>query len=212
MSRARSTVAHRQRQVLGPQHLPEDGLAEKGVGAAKVLQPQEGEQLIGNRRLQATATARWEGGGGTRRSDSKGGGLLGEAEGLVIPPHVFVDVDESSCLAQNEIFGPVAPIIRALNEEDALRIANAIEYGLSSAVFSGNTERGVAFARKIDAGMAHVNDQPVNDSPFGPFGGEKNSGIGRFNGRWAVEAFTTDQWVSVQHTPRQYPFALSDLS
>jgi aldehyde dehydrogenase (NAD+) len=54
-------------------------------------------------------------------------------------------------------------------------------------------------------GMTHVNDQPVNDLPNNPFGGEKNSGIGRFGGEWAVEAFTTDQWVTVQHRPRSYP-------
>ena len=53
--------------------------------------------------------------------------------------------------------------------------------------------------------MAHVNDQPVLDLPNSPFGGEKNSGIGRFNGPWAIEAFTTDQWVTVQHSPQHYP-------
>jgi aldehyde dehydrogenase (NAD+) len=59
--------------------------------------------------------------------------------------------------------------------------------------------------------MTHVNDQPVNDLPFSPFGGEKNSGIGRFNGRWAVEAFTTDQWITVQHVPRRYPADAREL-
>ncbi len=59
--------------------------------------------------------------------------------------------------------------------------------------------------------MAHVNDQSVNDLPFNPFGGEKNSGIGRFNGRWAVEAFTTDRWITLQRTPREFPFELGAL-
>ena len=99
----------------------------------------------------------------------------------------------------------MAPVIRATDEADALRIANDTDYGLSSSVFTRDLERGVRFARAIEAGMAHVNDQPVNDLPFSPFGGEKNSGIGRFNGRWAVDAFTTDQWVTLQHTPRPYP-------
>jgi len=53
--------------------------------------------------------------------------------------------------------------------------------------------------------MAHVNDQPVNDLPNNPFGGEKNSGIGRFGGEWAVQAFTTDQWVTLQRAPRPLP-------
>jgi hypothetical protein len=58
----------------------------------------------------------------------------------------------------------------------------------------------------MQVGMAHVNDQSVIDLPTCPFGGEKNSGIGRFNGNWAIEAFTTDQWATVQHTPRRYPW------
>lgn len=147
------------------------------------------------------------------KAKSEGGDcrLGGERDGLVIPPHVFVDVSEESCLCTNEIFGPVAPIVRAKDEGDALRLANKTEYGLSSSVFTRNIERGVAFAKQVEAGMTHVNDQPVNDSPFSPFGGEKNSGIGRFNGRWAIDAFTTDQWISVQRTPRDYPFSLDDL-
>lgn len=129
----------------------------------------------------------------------------GEPQGLVLPPHVFADVRNDQAIAQDELFGPIAPILRAHGEEEALHMANDTEYGLSSAVFTRNIERGAAFARRIQAGMSHVNDQPVNDMPYNPFGGEKNSGIGRFNGRWAVDAFTTDQWVTIQHQPRTYP-------
>lgn len=136
----------------------------------------------------------------------------GAPDGLVLPPHVFADVADDGALHRREIFGPMAPVIRAADEADALRIANDTDYGLSSAVFTRDLERGVRFARSIEAGMAHVNDQPVNDLPFSPFGGEKNSGIGRFNGRWAVDAFTTDQWVTVQHTPRPYPDDARQLS
>ncbi len=81
---------------------------------------------------------------------------------------------------------------------------------LSSAVFTCDLERGERFALRLEAGMAHVNDQPVNDLPNNPFGGEKNSGIGRFGG-WAVEAFTTDQWVTVQHTPHPFPASARDV-
>ena len=62
------------------------------------------------------------------------------------------------------------------------------------------------FAQGIKAGMTHINDMPVNDEAHVPFGGEKNSGLGRFNGDWAIEEFTTDHWISVQQTPRRYPF------
>jgi aldehyde dehydrogenase (NAD+) len=64
----------------------------------------------------------------------------------------------------------------------------------------------------MECGMAHVNDQPVNDLPNCPFGGEKNSGIGRFGGEWAIEAFTTDQWLTVQHERRMYPRRASEIA
>jgi aldehyde dehydrogenase (NAD+) len=60
-------------------------------------------------------------------------------------------------------------------------------------------------AKRLDAGMTHVNDWPVNDEPNTAYGGEKASGIGRFGGEWAVQAFTTDHWISVQELPRAYP-------
>ena len=129
----------------------------------------------------------------------------GPPQRWVLPPHVFADVANDHPLAREELFGPVAPLIRAKGEAHALHLANDTPYGLSSAVFTGDLERGVRFAERLEAGMTHVNDQPVNDLPFSPFGGEKNSGIGRFNGRWAVDAFTTDHWVTVQHAPRRYP-------
>lgn len=111
-------------------------------------------------------------------------------------------------IAKNEIFGPVAPVIRFSSEEEALKIANSRDYGLSGAVFSENIEKAVAFARKVETGMIHINDQTVNDEPNAPFGGEKGSGIGRFNGDFILEEFTRLQWVTVQHEPRDYaPFS-----
>lgn len=125
--------------------------------------------------------------------------------GRVLPPHVLVG-DNSVATAAEEVFGPVATIVRAESGEDALRIANATDYGLSSAVFTEDVERGVRFARRVRAGMTHVNDTTVNDEPNTAFGGEKDSGVGRFGGEWAIEEFTTDHWVSVQHTARALPF------
>jgi aldehyde dehydrogenase (NAD+) len=135
----------------------------------------------------------------------------GQARGWVLPPHVFADVANDNPLAREEIFGPVAPLIRATDEAHALELANDTPYGLSSAVFTRDVERGARFARQVEAGMTHVNDQPVNDLPFSPFGGEKNSGIGRFNGRWSIDAFTTDHWITVQHVPRRYPADAREL-
>ena len=130
----------------------------------------------------------------------------GEPQGNVMPPHVFGDVHAGMEIAREEIFGPLVGIQAARDAEHALELANGSEYGLSSAVFTSSLERGVQFARRIHAGMTHVNDMPVNDEPNAPFGGEKNSGLGRFNGDWAIEEFTTDHWITLQHSPRPYPF------
>lgn len=125
--------------------------------------------------------------------------------GSVLPPHVLLGTNEVAT-ARQEVFGPVVTIIRARDEADALAIANDTEYGLSSAVFTEDTLRGVDFALQVEAGMTHVNDSPLNDENNTAFGGEKESGLGRFGGEWAIDEFTTDHWISVQHTKREYPF------
>lgn len=132
--------------------------------------------------------------------------LEGEIKGQLVPPHVFGDVKPDMEISRGEIFGPLVGIQKARDEAHALELANSSEYGLSSAVFTADLARGARFAQGIQAGMTHVNDMPVNDEAHVAFGGEKNSGQGRFNGDWAIEEYTTDQWVSVQHTPRGYPF------
>lgn len=132
--------------------------------------------------------------------------LEGETKNQLMPPHIFGDVTPDMQLSTDEIFGPLVGVQKARDEQHALELANGTEFGLSSAVFCGDLDRGLKFARKIRAGMTHVNDMPVNDEAHMPFGGEKNSGLGRFNGDWAIDEFSTVQWVSVQRTPRQYPF------
>lgn len=131
--------------------------------------------------------------------------LGGEPRNNVMPPHVFGNVTAEMKIAKEEIFGPLVGIQSARDANHAMELANGTEYGLSSAVFTGDLARGVQFALGLRAGMAHVNDMPVNDEANAPFGGEKNSGLGRFNGNWAIEEFTTEQWLTVQTTPRQYP-------
>ncbi|MEG9304701.1 aldehyde dehydrogenase family protein [Psychrobacter celer] len=132
--------------------------------------------------------------------------LSGEIKGQVVPPHIFTEVTREMDLSRNEVFGPLVGIIRAKDEKDALSIANDSMYGLSSAVFTADMQKGLRFARGIRAGMTHINDISVNDESNVPFGGEKNSGIGRFNGEWVLEEFTRTHWISMQNEPRQYPF------
>jgi aldehyde dehydrogenase (NAD+) len=132
--------------------------------------------------------------------------LGGEADRQVLPPHVFAGVTNDMPIAQDEIFGPIAAIIRVRNEDEALMVANQTEYGLSSAVFTRDRERGVRFALRVEAGMTHVNDHSIDDTPTGPFGGEKNSGLGRFGGDWILRELTRDHWVTVRHANGPYPF------
>src|SRR6202022_136962 len=110
----------------------------------------------------------------------------------------LADVTTEMPAARNEIFGPVAIILKVNGEEEAIRVANDTEYGLSSAVCTRNLARGVSVAKRIEAGMTHVNDVPVNDEANSPFGGEKQSGYGRFGGVWALHEFTTEHWITVQ--------------
>ena len=133
--------------------------------------------------------------------------LGGKAEGNVLQPTVLTGVRNDMPLAENEIFGPVAILIPFENDEEAIELANAYPFGLSGAVHSSNIERGTQVAHRIHTGMIHVNDQSVNDESHMPFGGEKDSGLGRFNGEWALEEFTTLKWMSIQHQRRNYsPF------
>jgi aldehyde dehydrogenase (NAD+) len=132
--------------------------------------------------------------------------LAGEPQGLVVPPHIFADVTNDMKIAKTELFSPIAQIMTVKSDAEALRVANDTEYGLSSAVYSGNRGRALQFALGMEAGMTHINNSTVEDRPNAPFGGEKNSGIGRFGGEWVIQEFTTDHWVTVQHAPRKYPF------
>ncbi|MFF4714874.1 aldehyde dehydrogenase family protein [Streptomyces eurythermus] len=124
----------------------------------------------------------------------------------LVEPSVLTGVPAESPLLQQEVFGPVVFLIPFDGEEDAVRIVNGTPYGLSGAVHTGDIERGVAFAKRIDTGMFHVNDGTVHDEPIVPFGGEKHSGVGRLNGETTLEAFTTVKWISIQHGRSGFPF------
>lgn len=124
--------------------------------------------------------------------------LEGKTEGTVMHPWIFRDVTNDMPTACNETFGPICNIMKAGDIEEALTIANDTEYGLSGCVFTEDLYRGMQIAKRLQVGMAHVNDQCINDEPHVMFGGEKQSGVGRFNAQWVVNKFTTEQWVSVQ--------------
>lgn len=132
--------------------------------------------------------------------------VRGSVNGNLVAPSVLTGLPEGSELLRQEVFGPVVFLVPFDGEEEAVRIVNDTPYGLSGAVHTGDIERGVAFARRIDTGMFHVNDGTVHDEPIVPFGGEKHSGSGRLNGETTLEAFTTTKWISVQHGRSGFPF------
>ncbi|WP_313483986.1 aldehyde dehydrogenase family protein [Acinetobacter variabilis] len=121
----------------------------------------------------------------------------GGIEGNLVYPHIFTGVAPESPLAQEESFGPILPILKARDEAHALKLANDTRFGLSSAVCTSNIERGISFTEQLDIGMTHINGISVADQANAPFGGEKNSGLGRFNGRWIFEEFTRTHWLTV---------------
>ncbi|MFI5757948.1 aldehyde dehydrogenase family protein [Streptomyces sp. NPDC051569] len=132
--------------------------------------------------------------------------LRGRTRGNLVEPTVLAGLPDDSPLMRQEIFGPVVLLVPFDGEEEAVRLANDTPYGLSGAVHTSNVERGVRFAKRIVTGMMHVNDSTIQDDPLVPFGGEKCSGIGRLNGDATVEAFTTQKWISVQHSRTGFPF------
>lgn len=121
----------------------------------------------------------------------------GGIEGNLVYPHIFTGVAPESPLAQEESFGPILPVLKARDEAHALKLANDTRFGLSSAVCTSNIERGIHFTEQLDIGMTHINGISVADQANSPFGGEKNSGLGRFNGRWIFEEFTRTHWLTV---------------
>ncbi|MCC9308983.1 aldehyde dehydrogenase family protein [Kitasatospora sp. RB6PN24] len=130
----------------------------------------------------------------------------GSSVGTLVSPVVLTDIPAGSPVLQRELFGPVVMLIPFDGEEEAIAIANDTPFGLSGAVHSGSVERGVRVAQQIDSGMVHVNDGTIADEAIVPFGGEKNSGVGRLNGESTVEAFTTQKWISIQHGRSPFPF------
>lgn len=124
---------------------------------------------------------------------------------VVMPAHLVDKVTPDMKLFRDESFGPVVGIIRARDEAHAIELANDTEYGLSSAVFTRDTARGLKVARQIQAGICHVNASTVSDEPQMPFGGMKASGYGRFGGRQGIDAFTETRWITFETEPGHYP-------
>lgn len=138
---------------------------------------------------------------------SKGATQLsgGAAEGVIMQATLVDNVTADMRLYSEESFGPVVAMIRARDEEEAIRLANDTEYGLSAAVFSRDIARAMNVAKQIESGICHINGPTVHDEPQMPFGGVKASGYGRFGGKAGIDEFTDLRWMTIQMGPRHYP-------
>jgi acyl-CoA reductase-like NAD-dependent aldehyde dehydrogenase len=179
-------------------------LAEK-AGGLKAGDPREPDTIVGPLITPAAVETV------ARRVDEAvalGAKVLagGEAAGPVYRATLLTGVPAESELAREETFGPVAAVEVVDSADEAVERANATSYGLASGIITSDTDRGLALAQRIQAGIVHVNDQPVGDEPQMPFGGVKDSGLGRFGGTAAINEFTEVHWVTVQSGSHPFPF------
>jgi benzaldehyde dehydrogenase (NAD) len=132
----------------------------------------------------------------------------GSYDELFYRPTVLTDLSVNSPAFAEEVFGPVAPVMRFADAEEALRLAATTDYGLSLGIVTRDVMRGLDLASRIPTGIVHINDQTVNDEANSPFGGVAASGTGsRFGGAAAnIDAFTETQWVTMRAEPPTYPF------
>jgi acyl-CoA reductase-like NAD-dependent aldehyde dehydrogenase len=138
---------------------------------------------------------------------NKGAKVLtgGTYNGLYYQPTVLTDVTPDMEIYNEETFGPVAIVLKADGIDDAVKVANDSQYGLSAGVMTENEEKGLAVARRLETGMVHINDSSVNDEPHVPFGGVKNSGLGRHDGQASIDTFTELRWITLERGGRHYP-------
>jgi acyl-CoA reductase-like NAD-dependent aldehyde dehydrogenase len=174
------------------------------VGAMPVGDPREGKTPLGavvDRKTVDTVRALIDDALASGAEQVVGG----DADGVLMPAHVIDKVTPSMKLFRDESFGPVVGIIRARDEAHAIELANDTEYGLSAAVFTRDTARGLKVARQIKSGICHVNGPTVHDEAQMPFGGMKASGYGRFGGKAGIDAFTELRWITIETQPGHYP-------
>ncbi|MFD8819239.1 aldehyde dehydrogenase family protein [Streptomyces sp. NPDC059627] len=144
-----------------------------------------------------------------RDAVAKGATVLtggGAADGALYPATVLTHVAEDALLHHTEAFGPVCVIDTFTTDDEAVTKANDTDNGLTCGIITENGTHGLAVARRIRTGIAHINDQSVADEPHAPFGGLKSSGYGRFGGRWGIESFTSTRWVTLASRHAHYPF------
>ncbi|HUN26721.1 MAG TPA: aldehyde dehydrogenase family protein [Steroidobacteraceae bacterium] len=134
----------------------------------------------------------------TRRRGARilAGGEVPRGAGYFFPPTIVADIDEASRLVQEEQFGPIVPVLRFRDVEDALKRANDTRYGLSGSVWSADPERGAAIAARLEVGTAWVNQHRATSATV-PFGGAKESGLGRQYSLLGLKSYMEPRVISV---------------
>lgn len=142
-----------------------------------------------------------------RDAVSKGAKILagGHSTGTLMDATVLDHVTPAMRIYGEESFGPVVTLVRVEGVEEAIRVANDTEYGLSSAVFGRDEARAMRVARRLEAGICHINGPTVHDETQMPFGGMKSSGYGRFGGEAAIREFTELRWITTSSQQGKYP-------
>jgi len=130
----------------------------------------------------------------------------GKRTGSIVEATLLDGVHDKMRVYNEESFGPVKPIIRVTGDDEAIRVANDTEYGLSAAVFSRDIKRAMDVAARIESGICHINGPTVGDEAQMPFGGVKSSGYGRFGGTAAIGEFTVLRWITIEDPNQHYPF------
>lgn len=138
---------------------------------------------------------------------AKGAAIVagGARNGAIMQATVVDKVTPAMRIYSEESFGPAKSIIRVNGIEEAIRVANDTEYGLSAAVFSTNINRALEVANRLESGICHINGPTVHDEAQMPFGGVKASGYGRFGGKAAIAEFTDLRWITIE-SEQHYPF------
>jgi succinate-semialdehyde dehydrogenase/glutarate-semialdehyde dehydrogenase len=124
------------------------------------------------------------------------GGSTAEGPGNFFPATVLVDVPQDAKLVSEEIFGPVAPILSFDTEDQAVAAANDTEFGLVSYLYTSDLKRGLRVSERLETGMVGLN-QGIVSNPAAPFGGIKQSGLGREGGKVGIEEFLEIKYVAV---------------
>ena len=129
----------------------------------------------------------------------------GHADGAVMPATIVDRVKPGMKIYDEETFGPITTVVRVKGAEEAVSVANDSAYGLSSGVFGRDVTRALAVALQIDCGSVHVNGSTVQNEAQAPYGGMKDSGYGRFDGRAVIDEFTELKWITLEPSVQQYP-------